>query len=254
MWSDLFLGTTLNTSNWVNGITSRAADGWLWNEKIIQVDGQPISLSAVSQPGGTSAEFFDPRRVVVDNGLTISAVPSTEYPGFTYASGCICSYNKVSIKTGIVRVHARMPDTTHGAWPAIWFLPGPTGTHGDNGEIDVQEGGLTGRVAASVSPNETVASTFHRPDLGGYQLGFGFDANVDLSAGYHNYDLELSVGMVRALFDDEPVATWTKNLLGDEMQIIIGLSVATTAARGWHTTGTPVQPCRLQVNGVGVWV
>jgi hypothetical protein len=59
--------------------------------------------------------------------------------------------------------------------------------------------------------------------------------------------------MVRALFDDVPVGTWTKNLMGDPLQIIIGLSVASDAPADWHTVGTPALPCVFEVAGSGAW-
>ena len=193
----------------------------MWNAEHV-----PNLCSANSAPGGNNAEYFAPRQLTVDNGLTISAEPWTLVEGYSYVSGCISSFGHFALKSGIVRVRARMPDTTLGAWPAIWFLPGPTRVEdNDVGEVDVHEGGMLGRVSG-VPINQVVASTFHRPDLDGYQLGFGYNAGVALNSSFHDFDLELSVGMVRALFDDVPVATWTKNLTGDPVQIIIGLSVA----------------------------
>ena len=240
IWLDEFLGDELDTTKWNRGICSRASNGALWNAEHV-----PNLCSANSAPGGNNAEYFAPRQLNVNNGLTISAEPWSLVEGYSYVSGCISSYGHFALKSGIVRVRARMPDTTLGAWPAIWFLPGPTRVEdSDVGEVDVHEGGMLGRVSG-VPINQVVASTFHRPDLDGYQLGFGYNAGVALNSTFHDFDLELSVGMVRALFDDEPIATWTKNLTGDPLQIIIGLSVASDAAEEWHTTGTPSLPCAL---------
>ena len=248
IWSDLFLGDALDTSKWNKGICSRGSKGSLWNTR-----GLPAGGSANGLPGQNNAEWFWPGRVAVDNGLTISAVPSKQV-GYLYESGCICTYGHFALRSGIFRVRARMPDVSKGAWPApIWCLPGPTGAHGDNGEGDGHEGGMLYRLPGVVPPNQVVASTYHRPDMNGYQLGFGYNAGVDLSKSFHDYDLELSVGMIRTLFDDVPVGTWTKYLLGDPLQLIIGLSVAAASTASWHTTGVPTQPCLLEVAACGAW-
>ena len=131
-----------------------------------------------------------------------------------------------------VQVLAKMPDQSQGMWPAIWFLPGVSGT--PYNELDGYEGGWIG-----ADPNETMHSDYFS-DQGQQQNAYSVGA--DVSAGYHVYGFRFVPGQsITAYFDGRQVwqvsASNGVTITPEPYEIIIELQVATRELLG-HT------PCR----------
>jgi hypothetical protein len=238
VFCDNFSGAKLNTSNWNTFMTSRAANGYPW-----QAGSVPAGDSGNGGPNSDSAAYYAPTELSVNNGLNILAAPSSIIPGFSYVGGVVTSYNHFQFDGGYVQFTVKMPaDLSDGGWPALWFLPGPGGTGGDRGEIDLFEGGFVNTdmgLASSVPQDQVFASHYNGPTTG--WVAQGYNTGVDMSAGYHTYGMEYKPGVsIKTFFDGHLVADWTKDINTDPYEIIVANELASQATAGWHTTGNPL--------------
>jgi beta-glucanase (GH16 family) len=234
VFSDYFVGDKLDTSKWNTFITSRAADGDAWN-----AEGLPEGGSAEDASNGHAADFYYPSNVRQSNGLSLVLTPSAAATGFRYASAVVSTYGKYEITGGYLQFMVKMPDMTHGGWPAIWLMPGSGATHGDNGEIDVFEGGFLPEnrgLPASTPQNQVVVSNYHSPSSGVAQASY--NAGVDLTDTYHVYGVEYVSGVsIKTYFDGHLVGSFTKDVASGPYHIIMNNSHASALTSAWHTTG-----------------
>ena len=227
VFQDSFSGTSLNSADWNTFMTSNAAHGAAWFG-----DGNGGSAIGNNQTS-FDAEYDRPSQISVDNGLTLTAVEKSTYPGYPFTSGVIDTYGKMEFDGGYLQISMKQPNGD-GAWPAIWLLPGAgAGNVGDNDEIDVQEGGMTD---GTINPNDVLSGHLHTPSG-----VFGFDANagVNLSAGYHTYGLDWVPGQsLTWYFDGRQVQRITSAqapIPNEPMELILSNEVANSKASGWHT-------------------
>ena len=225
IFDDTFSGTTLDASKWNTYMTSGAADGDTWY-------GTPATWSAIGLPGGDNLEDYTPSHVVVNNGLNLVATAGSAQPGYAWTSGIVDTEGHFALSSGYIQVKAKIPDTSSGMWPAIWFLPNSFGTP-DINEIDLQEGGS---LLDGVPTNRIMASNLNDP--GNSQQVF--DTGTDLSAGYHVYGMQFLPGKsVTMYLDDKQVAQFTSNVGTVPMELIINLAVT---ADSWHSVVGPSTP------------
>jgi beta-glucanase (GH16 family) len=252
IFDDRFAGTTLNGNNWNTYITSRAANGWPWSS-----DG--AGGSGISNVPGDDAEYMLPGQVTINNGLALTALNKAtpgyyaSTPGtFPWRSGVVSTYGKFQFDGGYLQVKARMP-SGNGIWPAVWMLPGPGGTNGDDNEIDLFEGGFTGN---GVSANQNYS--WHLPTPAGTAGGVT-NVGVDLTQGYHVYGLHWIPGKSITWYLDGhqvgQVTSVTYPIPNEPMEVLISLSVATSNASGWHTVkdSSSPSPAQMQVAEVQVY-
>ena len=145
LFSDNFDGTALDRARWNTYITSRQANGHPWT------DPKPEPLGNGIQKGCSySAQYFLPRQVSVDNGLKLTASrtstsgwcnQTSSVSTYPWRSGVVSSYNHFQFNGGYLSVTMKAAHGD-GMWPGLWMLPGPGGNHGDDFEIDLQEGGF----------------------------------------------------------------------------------------------------------------
>ena len=236
-----FTGTSLDTNNWV---TYLGSSGAVWND-----DGDlplPYSGPTSMANGGTgfNEAMYGPSQVRVDNGLTLTAQPNTNQWANTYPwiSGIVTTEGKFTLPTTgwYVQVRAKMPDTSEGMWPAIWFLPPVGGTPFN--EVDGFEGGMTG---GSAPQNQEGSANYHA-DQG--QQGSLWSANgPDMSAGYHTYGVRFIPGQsITAYFDGRPVwqvlASSGVTITAEPYQIMLELAVGSQNTSGWHTATNASTP------------
>ena len=180
----------------------------------------------------------------MNNGLTLTAARNTnQYAGtYPWFSGVVTTEGKFSLPTTgkwYVQVKAKMPDTSQGMWPAIWFLPAVSGSAFN--EIDLHEGGATG------GPSISEAGHSNYFDDGGSAIGSFWNAGVDTSAGYHVYGIEFIVGQSCTFYFDgkqvfQVLAGSGHPLHGEPYEIMLELQVAAQRASGWHTVTTGTAP------------
>ncbi len=115
-----------------------------------------------------------------------------------------------------------------GMWPGLWMLPGPAGKHGDDYEIDLQEGGFVPPNPAS----ETYAWNLHR---GSTTWGGTVKTGVDLSASYHTYHSIWVSGQSTYLVSGwQEIAKLTSaqaSIPDEPMELIMDLAVAGSTRR-----------------------
>ena len=233
IFDDQFSGTSLDTTKWT---TSLGAQGMVWNN----YGSLPSPYSGPNTPITDEAAMFGPSQVSVDNGLTLTATRNTnQYAGsYPWIGGVVTTEGKFNLPaTGwYVQVKAKMPDQSQGMWPAIWFLPGVSGTPAN--ELDGYEGGWPG-----ADPNEIMHSTYFS-DQGQQENTYGVP---DVTAGYHIYGFQFIPGRSFTVYlDGWPVwqvdASSGITITAEPYEIILELQVAWVTATGWHTLTTGSTP------------
>jgi hypothetical protein len=235
IFDDQFSGTSLDTTKWT---TSLGAQGTVWNNN----GSLPAPYSGPNAPGaGNEAAMFGPSQVSVDNGLALTATPNTNQYASTYPwiSGVVTTEGKFSLPTSgwYVQVRAKMPDQSQGMWPAIWFLPGISGTPAN--ELDGYEGGFLG-----TEPNEFMHSDYFS-DQGQQQNAYS--VGQDVTAGYHVYGFQFIPGQsITAFFDGRQMwqveASSGITITAEPYEIMLELQVATQQTSGWHTVTAGATP------------
>ncbi len=129
IFDDRFSGTSLDTTKWT---TLMGAEDGVWND--IGILPAPYSGPNDTAHGGSGNEIamFSPSQVSVDNGLTLTAQRNTNQwaSTFPWISGVVTTEGTFTLPTSgwYVQVKAKMPDTSRGMWPSIWFLPAVAAT------------------------------------------------------------------------------------------------------------------------------
>jgi beta-glucanase (GH16 family) len=235
IFDDAFSGTTLNSTKWIPQIANQYG---IWND-----NGKlPYPLSAVGNQGLYDAEYGRPSRVIVNDGLWLSAARNHSEPGYSWESGYITTHGKFKFSSGYVQIRAEMPDSRTGGWGALWFLEG-------GGEIDLQESGFTAMGSSIV--NQVMAANLH---TSGNTQKF-YNTGVDLSAAYHIYGMAYVPGKsVTMYIDGKQVARFTSSVPTGAYTLVATMQIAQNAS-GWHTvvsSQTP-SPLSMKITEVQVW-
>jgi len=237
IFDDQFSGTRLDTSKWTTYLGASAIR-WDSNGTLRR------PYSGPNLPLTNQLEMFAPNQVAVDNGLTLTARRNTPAlspyaAAYPWISGVVTTEGKFTLPTSgwYVQVKAEMPDQSQGMWPAIWFLPGPSG--GPVNELDGYEGGWTGS-----DPNQIMHSDYFA-DQGQQQDAYG--VGQDVTSGYHIYGFRFIPGKsITAYFDGRQVwpvrASSGITITGEPYEIILELQVAAQQASGRHTMTTSATP------------
>ena len=233
IFDDQFSGTTLDATKWSAFL---GAQGTAWNDN----GNLPAPYSGPNTPITENAAMYGPSQVSVDNGLTLTATRNTNQyaDSYPWISGVVTTEGKFSLPVNgwYVEVKAKMPDQTQGMWPAIWFLPGASGTPAN--EFDGYEGGVVG-----ANSNEIMHSNYFA-DQG--PQAKDYSVNSDVTAGYHTYGFQFIPGRsITAYFDGRQVwrldASSGVTITPEPYEIILELQVAGPGATLWHsgtTSGT----------------
>ncbi len=240
VFNDNFSGTTLD-SNWHPYLASNGSSGGPWNS---------IGSDDSSEGGQYMAQYDVPSHVSVDNGLTLTTTQqsivgkngssSQTYP---FTSGAVSSYGAFEFTGGYLQISMQQP-SGHGAWPALWLVPGQgagnAGVVGDNFEIDMQEGNYT---SGSSNPNDNVAWHLHTPAgvFGGVTT-----VGTDLSSGFNTYAVDWEPGKsITWYLNGQQVGqiTSAQAPIPDEpMEVIMDNAVANSAASSFRTVANGSTP------------
>ena len=189
IFDDQFLGTSLDTTKWNTFI---GAQGIVWNNN----GNLPLPYSAPNASNTFESAMFGPSQVSVNNGLTLTAQRNAnQYAGtWPWISGVVTTEGKFSLPTSgwYVQVKVKMPDQSKGMWPAIWFLPGASGT--PLNEFDGDEGGAPVADTNQVGVSNYFANQGERDSL--------WNTHVDVTAGYHIYGFQFIPGHSITVFFD----------------------------------------------------
>ena len=181
IFDDQFSGTRLDTSKWT---TLMGAQGIVWNNQGTLPAGYTGQNSGAGQNGGA---VLNVSQLSVDNGLTITAQQNTtgvQEGNYPWISGVVNTMGKFTLpSTGwYVQAKMKLPDTTAGMWPSLWFMPP---TSGPSNEIDGFEGGFEN---PGLGPqNQLIHYDYFSPAGEMQHLA---NVGVDMSAGYHTYGVE----------------------------------------------------------------
>jgi beta-glucanase (GH16 family) len=240
IFEDQFSGTSLDATKWN---TYLGAQGIVWNNRGIL----PAPYSGPNVPGaGTDLEMYGPSQVSVDNSLTLTAQRNTNpYSGaYPWISGVVTTEGKFSLpRTGwYVQARIKVPDTTQGLWPGMWFLPAGSDPFD---EIDFVQGGFYGG-PGNVNDAPVGAGYF---DSAGNMVNEAVpDVGFDASAGYHTYGIQWTPGVgIDEYVDGNLVWRVTESevpggIVAQAYEIILDLQVAATADAGWRTVTTATSP------------
>jgi beta-glucanase (GH16 family) len=246
-----FNNTTLG-STWHNYITSNAARGAPW---------------ASNGSGGSGvgaqfdADYFMPSQVTTSNGtLNLTAIKqpvtgvnqSGANQTFPITSGAVSSYGNFEFTGGYLQISMKAP-AGDGAWPGLWLLPGKgAGNSGDNFEVDIQEGGYTGRGPA----NQAFSANLHTPNGTFNKV---IDTGVDLTADFHTYAINWVPGKsITWYLDGKQMAQVTSDQMpipSQPMELILDNQVANSNTTGWHTVLNNSTPSKMvmQVDAIQLY-
>jgi hypothetical protein len=218
-FDDTFSGTSLDTSNW----TSELAPGSNWNDESMP--------SGDSSAGTNQAAYWAPSQATVDNGLTLSARQTTSADagyakGFKWVSGVVTSKFTLPTTGWYVQVSAKMPDTSDGMWPALWFLPSSSAQ-----EFDGFEGGWAGGSANTQGHSDLFDSS------GQVQQVWSTPSSTNITSGFNTYGFQYIPGQsVTAYFNGKQVYQDSDtNISSQAYYLLIQLQVAASPTSGWHT-------------------
>jgi hypothetical protein len=234
IFDDQFSGNRLDTSKWV---TYLGAEGGRWNN----MGNLPSPYSGPNLPITNEAAMFGPSQVNVDNGLTLTATRNTNQfaSSYPWLSGVVTTEGKFTLPTSAwyVQVKAKMPDQSHGMWPAIWFLCGVSCS--SNNELDGYEGGWVSTNPNQLGHSDYFADQGQRQDV--------WSSGADVTAGFHVYGYQFIPGQsITGYFDGKLVWQVTASsgvtIPGEPYEIMLELQVAAQQASGWHTVTTGSTP------------
>jgi beta-glucanase (GH16 family) len=192
---------------------------------------------------------------------TSSAISSTNHPKFICPStGCY------------VQARVILADSRYGMWPAIWMMPESTsGSNGDQGEIDIDEGGFywQGNSSSTVPVNQITSSTFHGTfsSITGYNGALcasnecQFNAGKDLSevagtSNWHIFGLEYVPNQkITVYLDGKAIGQWSGGIGSASYDVIFNMDVCYTGSLSWRTCMTSGQngPYHFYVNDVQLY-
>jgi hypothetical protein len=238
-FDDTFSGSSLNTSNW----TPELAPGSVWNDESLP--------SGDSSAGSNQAAYWAPSQATVDNGLTLSARQTTSSDagyskGFNWVSGVVSSKFTLPSTGWYVQIDAKMPDTSDGMWPALWFLPSNSAQ-----EFDGLEGGWNGSNANEQGHSDLFLGSGQQQDV------WSTPGGTNITAGYNTYGFQYIPGVsVTTYFNGQKVYSVNSSSVSSEAYyLLIELQVASSATSGWHTalsSSTP-SPSNMDIAEVQVY-
>jgi hypothetical protein len=214
----------------------------------------PSSWSPGNSAYGFEATEFEPSQVTMTgSSVALTATAHTSPHGLPYESGWISTEGAFTLSRGLIDFRAKVP-TGQGLWSGLWMV-NPAGSS-PQAEIDVQEMLLndTGTVNASLhnwGPTPYWAETQY------------VRTGVDLSAEFHDYQVEWQPGMLTWAIDGVAYAQYTEaeaTAAGDawpfdgtNMYLIADLAVGSADEWSGAPNASTQFPASMQIQSVKVW-
>lgn len=253
IFEDDFAGTTLDAIKWVTVLGSA---GNVWNNK----GSLSAGYSGMNMPGGNQQAVLNASQLSVNNGLTITAkqnttgVQQTNYP---WISGIVNTMGKFTLPQTqwYVQANVKLPDSSAGCWPSMWFLPGLVNQSAN--EVDAYEGGFN--ELKGVPPNRTVHFDYF---AGAGQAASEQDVQIkipsisDMSAAYHILGIEWVPGVaghIKWYIDNVLMETYNGLVTVQGYEIMLTLQIAASNASGYHTVPAGFTTWQMKVAEVQAW-
>jgi hypothetical protein len=232
IFEDEFAGTALDLSKW----NTFYGPGVRWDNR----GALPAPYSGGNTPLTTDVALYNPSQVVVNNGLSLNAIPGSPIAPYTWLSGVITTKAPLPSSGWYVQVKAKRPDTSAGMWPADWFLPA-----NDAQELDGYEGGWPGSSPNQQGHSDVFAAAGQDQSV--------WVTGVDLSAGFHVYGYHFAPGSGFDVYVDGVHRFGHTGALSPQGYFLfLQLQVAGPQTSGWHTTGGN-KPGTMQVAEVQIY-
>lgn len=250
IFEDQFTGRSLDASKWVTYVGDR---GIRWNDRGLL----PAPYSGFNQPGATNGAIYSPAQVTVGNGLAITAQRNTgPYSGtYPWLSGTVSTEGKFTLPTTsawFVQAKIRMPDTSQGLWPAMWFLCAVACS--PENELDGWEGGF--HELPGVPANRTAHYDYFST---AGQRASEQNIGTNVSQGYHVYGVRFIPGQSITWFLDgvqrfKVTAGGGVGIPALPYELMLNVAVASPVASGYHTLpGSGTSKGVMRVAEVQAW-
>ena len=245
IFEDQFTGPALDASKWVTYVGDR---GIRWNDRGLL----PAPYSGSNQPGATNRAMYSPAQLTVGNGLAITAQRNTgPYSGtYPWVSGTVNTEGKFTLPRSpwFVQAKIKMPDTSQGMWPSMWFLCAVPCS--PENELDGWEGGF--HELPGVPANRT-AHYDYQASNGTDQHASEQDIGTDISQGYHVYGVRFIPGQsVTYYFDGAQRFKVTAGggvaIPALPYELMLNMPVGAPVSASYHTvpgSGTPGNVMRV---------
>ena len=160
-------------------------------------------------------------------------------------SGAVTSKNPLPSTGWYVQIRAKMPDTSDGMWPALWFLPASSAQ-------EIRR--LRGRLEWLSANRQGHSDLF---DASGQDQNVWSTGGNDITAGYNTYGFQYIPGQsVTVYFNGKQVyQDADSNIASESYYLLIELQVASSSTSGWHTSlssSTP-NPSTMDISEVQVY-
>ncbi len=195
---------------------------------------------------GTESDTRSGKTVIVGDGiLRLGAERGTTGSGRPWQSALVTTRGLFSQRYGVFQARMRWTKGS-GLWPAFWLLEADE--TGPRPEIDIMEDYPQTKDPGSLSEYLTVN---HYRDAGGaLQLDkLTIDAEVNLTADWHVYELEWRPSSLIARFDGKEVGRFTSPPPSTPMFLVLDMVVGSPLA---HSDDSTPSPAFLDVDWIRV--
>lgn len=157
--------------------------------------------------GNGQLEYDTARRenAYIEDGKLVIEARREDYDGKSFTSARMLTQGRFAFRYGTLEARIKLPDTANGVWPAFWMLGNriPAVNWPHCGEIDILEIGGKDGIAEGKQRRKINAAIHFSGANDEYEFETAwFDADVDLSADFHNYKVEWTAEHLKFYLDD----------------------------------------------------
>ena len=152
-----------------------------------------------------------PENSYIKDGNLVIEARREKYRGSEFTSARMHTQGRFAFQYGTLEARIQVPDTADGIWPAFWMLGNnfPGVVWPKCGEVDILEiGGREGILQGLQHRRINCALHFSGRDEKKTSLVAWHQADVDLDAGFHVYQLQWTPNSMRCLLDNVEYGAW----------------------------------------------